>query len=128
MPSCSALDCTNDARTKGLCHKHYNARWRSENLETVRARQRGVDQRAKNLKHNYGLTVEEFEALLLAQAGVCAICSQPSRSAKPLCVDHCHVTGRVRGLLCQHCNTAIGMMEDSTDRLKKAIAYLEPAK
>lgn len=121
---CSHVGCTAHPRTKGLCHKHYNAKWRAENVELVRARQRGKDQRAHNLKCAYGLTIAQWDQILAVQGGVCAICRQVSRSAKPLCVDHDHKTGQVRGLLCQHCNTALGMLEDSPDRLKNALAYL----
>lgn len=68
----------------------------------------------------YVLSLEEYEALLTAQAGACAICAGPG----PLHVDHCHRTGRVRGLLCPPCNKGIGHLRDDPNTLDKAAAYL----
>jgi hypothetical protein len=87
-------------------------------------------QRAYDLGRDFGITVEEYQALFLAQAGVCAICAQPERDTrngkvKWLAVDHDHETRAVRGLLCVACNTALGKMEDSADRLRVAADYLD---
>lgn len=79
----------------------------------------------------YGITTEEQEALFTAQGGLCAICHLPETarkrngSPKKLSVDHDHITGRVRGLLCLRCNTAIGKFKDDPERLRSAILYLE---
>ena len=73
----------------------------------------------------YGLTVDTFDNLVVAQDGNCAICGRPESSRKRLCIDHNHVTGRVRGLLCVQCNAALGQMDDQPDRLRKAAEYLE---
>ena len=72
----------------------------------------------------YGITLEERAALEAAQGGLCAICKVPPKAQKALAVDHCHGTGRVRGLLCDRCNMAIGLLDDSAERLGAAIAYL----
>lgn len=79
-----------------------------------------------NIKARYGLTLEEFEEILELQGGVCAICKQPEkdRYKRRLCVDHDHETGKVRGLLCHMCNTALGKFSDDPDRLDAAAAYL----
>jgi Recombination endonuclease VII len=74
------------------------------------------------LARNYGLTREQHRRLVEEQNGVCAICKQSSRRA--LCVDHCHVTRQVRGLLCDKCNTALGLFDDDARRLLAAGAYL----
>jgi hypothetical protein len=71
-----------------------------------------------------GVTLEQFEAMMLAQGGVCAICREPPQMRR-LDVDHEHETGRVRGLLCRRCNTAIGKMRDDPKILLRAIAYLK---
>jgi len=87
--------------------------------------------RAMWIKQIYNLSWEDYEALLLNQKGVCAICEVPLKLHKGIehlaevaHVDHCHTTGNVRGLLCSNCNTAIGLLKDSESLLKKAIKYL----
>lgn len=78
--------------------------------------------KAQNLRRNYGLTVDQFDAMSKAQGGRCAICGdQPSR----LVVDHNHSTGLVRGLLCQSCNLGIGHLRECRNRLAAASQYLE---
>jgi len=81
--------------------------------------------RASSLKRHFNLTLEEYAAMNTAQGGTCAICNCPPGDT-PLCVDHCHTTGRVRGLLCRLCNTALGQFQDSMERLARAILYLAP--
>lgn len=73
--------------------------------------------------YRYGLTLDEYDALL--NGAVCAICRTASCSTgKRLAVDHCHVTGKVRGVLCNNCNRAIGLLGDNPDALLAAAAYL----
>jgi len=69
----------------------------------------------------YGLTLAEYRALQVRQGNVCAICRKPVRV---LCIDHCHITGRVRGLLCPKCNSALGFCNDDPRLLRAALAYL----
>lgn len=78
-----------------------------------------ADRRA--LLKKYNLTEAAFELFWLWQAGRCAICFGPM---KPPHIDHDHKTGKVRGLLCFDCNTGIGKLRDSVDRLRSAIRYL----
>lgn len=79
----------------------------------------------------FGIDAEEYARMEAAQGGVCAICREPetvtSRNGfvKALAVDHDHDSGAVRGLLCSRCNTAVGLMQDDTARLRAAVAYLE---
>lgn len=80
--------------------------------------------RNSRLKYVYGITLSEYENMLKAQNGVCAICFHVSDDGKNLCVDHNHDTGEVRGLLCSKCNTAIGLLKENTDYLLSAIKYL----
>jgi hypothetical protein len=87
------------------------------------------------LKDKYGITLEDFERMAIAQDGACAICLRdPSEfeghknlSHKVLHVDHDHVTGKVRGLLCFFCNTAIGMLRDDAAVAMRAADYLKEA-
>jgi hypothetical protein len=89
----------------------------------------------------FDLTIEEFRKMFEEQKNLCAICNQPEtriftgRGANAgrmkvakLCVDHCHSSGKIRGLLCHDCNTSIGKMKDDVDRLQSAINYLNKHK
>lgn len=79
------------------------------------------------LKSEYGLTVADYARMLEAQGGVCGICGgkEESKRYKHLSVDHDHATGRVRGLLCNNCNRALGLLKDSTIILLAAARYLK---
>ena len=84
--------------------------------------------RTKILKE-YGLTTEDYSAMLKAQNNLCAICGNPETATyrgktKALCVDHCHKTGEVRGLLCRECNLGVGYFQDAPNVLRHAIKYL----
>lgn len=72
----------------------------------------------------YGITPDQFNDMLKKQGGVCAICRQPCPRNPRLSVDHCHQTGRVRGLLCSHCNVGLGHFRHDHNRLRSAITYL----
>lgn len=82
--------------------------------------------RVWNLR-KYGITPQEYDLLLDAQKGVCAVCSGANRErmGRRLHVDHDHASGVVRGLLCTHCNNAIGHAVESPERLRALAAYLE---
>jgi len=80
----------------------------------------------QQLKRAFGITLEEYDALLLKQKGVCMICGKPE-SKRKLSVDHDHKTGRVRGLLCNHCNRLLGDAYDNIKILQSAISYLQLA-
>jgi hypothetical protein len=81
--------------------------------------------RAGKLARQYGLGIEDYERMLNEQGGTCAICQRPNKSGIRLAVDHDHTTGAVRQLLCSPCNTALGLMQDNSDRLRTAAAYLD---
>lgn len=83
------------------------------------------DQRAKGLKHTYNMTLDDYQDLFLRQFGLCAICSNAPKNGKNLHVDHDHKTGKIRGLLCQHCNQMLGNAKDNITTLKNAIKYLK---
>lgn len=77
----------------------------------------------------YGITGDQYDSMFSRQGGLCAICGRPQRIERrgrifPLAIDHDHVSGKVRGLLCHHCNIIIGMAEDNEDILRSAIRYL----
>ena len=88
--------------------------------------------REVKFKNKYGITFEDYGTILKKQKGLCAICFHPEKLAKYgnilfLCVDHCHKTGKIRGLLCNACNRALGLLDDSPDRLDMAASYLRTA-
>lgn len=84
------------------------------------------------LKKKYGISLEDYLRMEGEQAGKCAICGNPetgkdhrTKEVRNLAVDHCHETGKVRGLLCSKCNTAIGKFNDDINIIEKAIDYLK---
>lgn len=78
-----------------------------------------------SLRRLYGITLEQYREMAKAQQHRCGICGEPPGTANRLHVDHDHETGRIRSLLCHHCNLMLGNARDSVDRLRQAIAYLE---
>lgn len=85
--------------------------------------------RRRELKRKYGLSIPEYGAMLLEQRGVCAICGNPETMVRrgklqPLSVDHDHVSGQPRGLLCQKCNSGIGFFDDDRVLFENARRYL----
>ena len=82
----------------------------------------GPARRAERLRLLYGLTPEDFEAMVATQGGRCAICGRISDAR--LHIDHDHETGAVRGLLCADCNGGVGLPGDDPDRAEAAAAYL----
>ena len=84
---------------------------------------RNESMRDYNLRKTYGIDLEFYEYLLAKQQGKCAICGNPPKK-RSLVVDHNHVTGKVRALLCGLCNSGIGMLGDDPERCIKAAEYL----
>lgn len=81
--------------------------------------------KGNKLLYRYGITFEMYNQLFDKQKGKCAICKKHQLSLnKSLCVDHCHITGKVRGLLCNTCNIGLGKFNDDLDILQKAMSYL----
>lgn len=77
------------------------------------------------IRRVYGITQAEYDAMLEKQNGKCAICNNTDEvEGRKLAIDHCHTTGRVRGLLCGKCNRGLGLFKDNPDLLLKAISYL----
>lgn len=111
------------------------AEWRRKNIVRVRASERALRQkniekcrekdRRETLFRTYGITLEQKQSMLAAQGGKCKACGSPQPgSKKGWHVDHCHDTGRIRGILCHPCNAAIGNAGESIERLRALIAYL----
>ena len=83
-------------------------------------------ERKSKFKTQYGITLERYDEMLVSQNGGCAICKEktPGGRTKNFAVDHCHTTGKVRGLLCTKCNRGLGLFNDRSDLLKLATTYL----
>lgn len=111
------------ATTCKECVRATVRQWRVNNTE--RARKNSSDWIKRNpIAHRvrkYGLTKDTYLAMVKSHCGRCAICNS---LGKELQVDHCHVTGKVRGLLCVGCNTALGKFKDDIRQLQSAIEYL----
>jgi hypothetical protein len=107
-------------------------RWRQSNGAQVRengrrwARNNAEKLRDKQLRLKFGITLEAYHSLLAAQGGGCAICASksPGGRDKNFAVDHDHVNGRVRGLLCRSCNLGLGFFRDNPALLTRGAAYV----
>ena len=91
----------------------------------VRKEKHRVRSYKHNIKRLYGISIEEYEAMLEKQGKACYICNSFPTSKKFLCVDHCHTTGKIRGLLCDPCNKALGLLKEDKARLENMIRYID---
>ena len=111
----------------------YWKEWAAKNKEKrklIAKRYQEKNKEALNLKRIsklYKITEEELNSLRLKQNNRCAICNSEDSNTKKqaLDIDHCHETGRVRGLLCNTCNRAIGLLQDNSELVQKAADYLK---
>jgi hypothetical protein len=105
-------------------------RWRERNPDLVRRKDR-----EHYLRKAYDMSIDDYERLLRAQGGRCAVCGTQdpvlprgsSSSGLTFAIDHDHQTGQIRGLLCTPCNLGIGNLGDDPERLRRAAAYLDAA-
>ncbi len=113
------------ARCKNCINTSHNL-WIADNPEKRREQSRRSNKKnwRKYRYFRYGISLKTFDEMSNNQQGLCAICKKPPKSGM-LHVDHCHSTGKVRGLLCGPCNTAIGLFEEDLCALESAIKYLE---
>ena len=105
-----ASECKVCSRLKALKYHHSNS----------------IKVKNGNRKRRYGIDNNQYDALLISQNGKCAICkiAAEESSKKQLFIDHCHSSGKVRGLLCHHCNLVIGQARDDLEILTNSIEYL----
>lgn len=101
----------------------YQKKWRDKYPSEVHS----ARTRKYYLPNTYGITVEEYEKLLESQNYKCKICltETPTGRWKVFAVDHCHTTGKIRGLLCNECNRGMGLLKDSSSLLRAAADYLD---
>lgn len=123
----------------------YNKAYRLKNKEKIKEiklrfkESPNFKNKSKNsrLKNRFNITFDQFNSMLIEQNYVCKICKKSETAVykykgqiktKDLAVDHCHVTNKVRGLLCSNCNRALGHFKDSEENLFAAIEYLRKTK
>lgn len=113
-------------------HKLRGSKWYAKNKEDKLRKNKQWRENNKskyreiNLKSRFGLTSQEYDKLLLSQNNSCAICNKnQDEFSYFLVVDHCHKTGKIRGLLCKKCNLGIGHLNDNIQILQNSIEYLK---
>ena len=128
-------------KTKKQIAEYYRA-WRKNNKVAQKAHDKAYYEKNKDkkkvhreanpqkikgnkLRSKYGIELEDYNDMFVLQNGKCAICGKhQTELKKALHIDHCHSTGKIRGLLCGNCNRGIGMLKDDIENLKCAILYL----
>lgn len=110
------------------CKRYYeNNKPKLQEYARAASRSKGSEwHRRKNLMRWYGLSINDYNKMVDACGGLCEICGMPEVNSRKcgLVVDHCHVTGKIRGLLCYRCNISLGSFNDDPELLMKAAAYL----
>jgi hypothetical protein len=109
------------------CDDKASRKWRESNPDRFKQSTKN-----RSLKFKYGIDLEEYDNILKSQGGRCGICETTENTSaygvnnsSAFSVDHCHKTGKVRGLLCNQCNRGIGMLGDTVESLEKALKYLK---
>lgn len=114
------------------CKHGHKFRWVSSNncveCDAVSQKKDPVKKRFARIKKQYGMSPDDYEKLLSKQGMSCAVCSGLIGNTPSTHIDHCHETGIVRGLLCQKCNQAIGLLQDSPEIMLKAAEYVKNAR
>lgn len=115
------------------CSAAYQKQYQEKNKERLKEKKKHYHSQTKEyrrwytIKKRYGLTKEEYENMLLLQNNKCAICENTKsghRNTDEMVVDHCHKTNKVRGLLCNRCNTLLGLIEDNPTFMQNISKYL----
>lgn len=112
--------------------------WQSQHYSKPQNKQKRLDRQKKaeyqlyirsfRLKAKFNLSLDQYDSMLANQNGICKTCGTDKPGGNKgvyFHVDHCHATGKVRGLLCSSCNTALGLVKDNIETLKKLIEYLD---
>jgi hypothetical protein len=133
---CSSCEETKDVHNFGIdkarkdgisiycfpCRRKMTSKWRKTPRGKIRP-DKSYNANA-TLKYEYGITLDRYNEMLSIQHGTCAICNSPP-TYRRLDVDHCHHTGKVRGLLCKRCNTGLGNFRDNVELVQIALDYLK---
>lgn len=125
---CATQTDNNRQTCSSECSAHRAARARRSYQKSLPRETIRQWERRYQLRKKFGIQLEEYEALLARQTGKCAICRRPPdevRAGKSLAVDHDHESGKIRGLLCDPCNLALGCFQDNLDLFRSAIDLTE---
>ena len=133
-PECKACTAARRQRWYAANRKREIARvkqWQQTNAERLNAYRRQLNasperkrkMRDLHYRSKYGISADDVDAMLEAQGGGCAICGERPERLASLHVDHCHDSGRIRGLLCLNCNQGIGKLGEDPERLRRAADY-----
>ena len=111
------------------CKSCDSAARRQYYLENETSKEKRLERTRKHRYKTYGITPEEYDSLLKEQDHKCGICggTDTHSPSKYFSVDHCHDTGKIRGLLCNRCNRGLGFLGDTSSGLQKALEYLKKA-
>jgi hypothetical protein len=120
----------NQDKAKELSRKHYVKNKEKLSIKSKEDWKNNPERRTKSRLRPYKLTSEEFDSLLLRDDNKCSICSLSRKEhfikyKRDLYIDHCHVSNKIRGILCHNCNLALGNFKDDKKLLNNAIIYLE---
>jgi hypothetical protein len=138
---CTKCDQLKVHEAKGMCsdcyrkekHKVFQREWYKNNKQyfVVRRGKNKTHYKNLDLQRRYGITLEIYNKILKQQRNKCAICRKKetmidprTQKVRPLCVDHCHKTGKVRGLLCNSCNNGLGRFKDNLNLVLRTVKYL----
>jgi hypothetical protein len=113
------------------CRNAHRRQLRKDNKETIFQKENTPEYKEKSkaafIKRRYDLTIDQFQQLEIKQNNCCAICNKPEKHKykKKLSIDHNHVTGKVRGLLCHSCNVVLGLIKEDLGILESIKQYLK---
>lgn len=116
--TCLQVRSRHNYAAKPELYREHNRRWRRENPERS-----DLTRHASHIRINYGLSLDEYDAMLVRQGGGCAVCGALP-DGRRLHIDHDHETGKVRGLLCSGCNTAIGGFREDVATILDGAEYV----
>jgi hypothetical protein len=123
--SCKGCGLEKEASLFPKDHRNKNGlNTRCRSCENVRKKEGGKSSGSYSLYKRLGVTPEMYDTMLTEQNGCCAICGTLPTPDRSLCVDHCHSTNKVRGLLCDKCNRILGQWNDDPAVFNRAISYL----
>ena len=110
-----------------ICRKQYDIKNKSNRNNYVSKNREKILRQVLDYsyKRKYGISLDHKNSMIQKQNGLCDICNKKMEGSNDFCVDHCHNTNEIRGILCRKCNLGIGHLDDSIDLLKSAIKYLK---